>query len=220
MENLRWILLLLGLGVIALVYALSRYQSRKRQLAEKPLDIVETSVVTDVPDDDAVQAELARMQSLVREQQTEPPPASGADSEQLIVLSVMAGADELFEGPALLRAFENTHLQYCDLQIYQRLTDNGEAVFGVASAVKPGVFVPEQMDSFTTPGLTLFLQLPGPADGVAAFDDMLTTAERLAVELAGELQDQNHSVLSRQTVAHLREGIINARLHQSARPAP
>lgn len=229
MDNLRWILLFIGLGVILAVYAVTRYQIKRRQppggLARPAGKIVPPA--DDMSEDDpAVQAELARMQNLLKEEKgsrSEKPPASqpprGQDAEQLIVLSVMATADEPFRGPALVKAFDNTALQHSEMKIYQRVNEKAEPVYGVASAVKPGIFDLNNIEHFTTPGLSLFLQLPGPVDGVTAFDDMLTTAERLAVELGGEIQDQNHSVLSRQTAAHLREGIINASLH-TARTAP
>ncbi len=228
MDNLRWILLLIGLGLILAVYAVTRFQIKRREAAGKPTRRRPTAKNITPPgvaneDDAAEQAELAQMGSMLRQeselQSAESSATGKRDNEQLIVLSVMASADEPFNGQSLLRAFENTALQHSDVKIYQRNNEKGEPVYGVASAVKPGTFDLNQMDHFSTPGLSLFLQLPGPVDGVTAFDDMVTTAERLAVELGGELQDQNHSMLSRQMVAHLRDGIINARL-QSARATP
>ena len=228
MDNLRWILLLLGLGLILAVYAVTRLQIKRREAAGKPTRRRPTAKNLDPldvagEDDVAVQAELAQMGSMLREESESHSAESNAtgkrDNEQLIVLSVMASVDDPFKGQSLLRAFENTTLQHSDVKIYQRNNEKGEPVYGVASAVKPGTFDLNRMDQFSTPGLSLFLQLPGPVDGVTAFDDMVTTAERLAVELGGELQDQNHSVLSRQMVAHIRDGIINARL-QSSRAAP
>lgn len=235
MDQLRWILLFIGLGVILAVYAVTRYQIRRRQKASgagQPTATV-THSGADIPADDAaVEAELERMGSLLREEQggqqkaaqtparpAEQQASRRQDGEQLIVLSVMAAPGDPFRGPALIKAFDNTALQHSDMKIYQRLNERAEPVYGVASAVKPGVFDLNNIEHFTTPGLTLFLQLPGPVDGVTAFDDMLTTAERLAVELGGEIQDQHHNVLSRQMVAHLRDGIINASL-QTARTAP
>ena len=228
MDNLRWILLLIGLGLILAVYAVTRFQIKRREAAGKPARRRPTAKNIDPPDvsgedDVAVQAELAQMGSMLREESESHSAESNAtgkrDNEQLIVLSVMASVDDPFKGQSLIRAFENTALQHSDVKIYQRNDEKGEPVYGVASAVKPGTFDLNRMDQFSTPGLSLFLQLPGPVDGVIAFDDMVTTAERLAVELGGELQDQNHSILSRQMVAHLRDGIINARL-QSSRAAP
>ncbi len=231
MDTLRWILLLIGLGVIFAVYAVTQYQIKRRQKAGEPVRPVKNSAKATAAvsgEDRAVDAELARMQNLIREEKADhlaaqktkvKQTAAKQDSEQLIVLSVMATAGEPFKGPALIKAFDNTALQHSDVKIYQRLNEKAEPVYGIASAVKPGIFDLNNIEQFTTPGLSLFLQLPGPVDGVTAFDDMLTTAERLAVELGGEIQDQNHSMLSRQMAAHLRDGIINASL-QTSRPAP
>jgi cell division protein ZipA len=40
---------------------------------------------------------------------------------------------------------------------------------------------------------------------------MLFTAERLAAMLDAELQDETHSALTRQTIEHIREGILEHR---------
>jgi len=53
--------------------------------------------------------------------------------------------------------------------------------------------------------------LPGVQDGMAIYSDMLFTAERLASILDGKLQDDSHSVLSKQTIEHTREQILNYR---------
>ena len=81
-------------------------------------------------------------------------------------------------------------------------------------AVWPGTFSPDDMEFFLTPGVTLFLQLPGPVDGVEAFDDFVHTAERLAVELGGELRDEKRCVLTHQALMQVRESIVKDRLHR------
>ena len=50
-------------------------------------------------------------------------------------------------------------------------------------------------------------------DGVAVFADMLSTAERMAAILDGELQDETHSALTKQTIEHMREEILEYRRH-------
>lgn len=223
MEGLRWILLGAGAVVVVLVYLVSRYQSSKPAPAEEPTPASEprqAPALAEEPDEDVLREELARMESLVSEHRAGP--ELPCDGEQLIRLSVMAPPGVPFNGASLVQVFERCGLVYDDeLQVCHRMSeDNGGArpVFSVTSAVKPGTFDWQQMDDFRTPGVSLFLQLPGPVEGVQAFDDMLTTAERLAAELGGELQDENHSVLTRQTVAHLRERIIEARVRGAARP--
>jgi cell division protein ZipA len=74
------------------------------------------------------------------------------------------------------------------------------------------------MEGFSTPGLTLFAQLPGPGDSLAIFSDMLFTAQRLAAKLDAEMQDETHSALTKQTVEHIRSQIMeHRRLVQLAR---
>ena len=62
-------------------------------------------------------------------------------------------------------------------------------MFSVASLVKPGTHDPAEAEGFATPGLSVFLQLPGPLRPVAAFQDMLDTARGLARALNAELYD-------------------------------
>ena len=62
-------------------------------------------------------------------------------------------------------------------------------MFSVASLVKPGTLDPAEAEGFATPGLSVFLQLPGPLRPVAAFQDMLDTARGLARALNAELYD-------------------------------
>ncbi|MEW8210770.1 MAG: cell division protein ZipA C-terminal FtsZ-binding domain-containing protein, partial [Candidatus Thiodiazotropha taylori] len=97
--------------------------------------------------------------------------------------------------------------------IYHRLSSDSRQApqFNLASMVEPGTFPSENVEQFTTPGLTLFTQLPVPGDSMAVFSDLLFTAERLAALLDGELQDDTHSALTKQTIEHLRGQIIEHR---------
>ncbi len=135
-----------------------------------------------------------------------------ADLPVLILqLNIVASQAEGFAGNAILRASKEVELEYGEFNIFHRFADpakKGHVLFSMASMVEPGSFLLKEMSSFSTPGLTLFCQLPGPKDGVAVFADMLFTAERLAALLQGELQDETHSVLSKQTIEHLRETVL------------
>jgi cell division protein ZipA len=137
----------------------------------------------------------------------------------LLIVSVVAAQDGHFSGPALVNALEHNRLRIDEHEVYSRVTiQSGKQrpVFYVANMVKPGTFPVSDMEAFTTPGLTLFLQLPAPLDGVEAFDDFVNTAERLAVELGGELRDEQHCVLTHQALMQVRESIVEDRLHRKA----
>lgn len=116
----------------------------------------------------------------------------------------------MFRGDDILCVVAEVDLDFGEMDIYHRYDpDAGEdtPVFSMANIVEPGTFPVDNMEGFTTPGLTLFAMLPGPKDGLSTFSELLFTAERLAMLLDGELQDNTHSVLSKQTVEHMREEI-------------
>ncbi len=135
---------------------------------------------------------------------------SPADVPDLILQINVRAKKTPFDGRAIEKAMHETGLLLSDQSIYQRLSSDGskKVLYSVASMVEPGIFPAKDMSDFETPGLTLFTQLPGPSDGMMIFSDMLYTAERLSAMLLGDLQDDSHSALSKQTIEHMREQIM------------
>jgi len=132
---------------------------------------------------------------------------------KILQINVVARG-EPFSGQRIQAACRQVELVAGDMSIFHRHLAGGrkpKVLFSMASMVEPGSFPLQAMGAFHTPGLTLFARLPGPRDSLAIFSDMLFTAERLATLLAGELQDETHSALTRQTVEHMREGILEHR---------
>ena len=134
-----------------------------------------------------------------------------AQEEKLLVLYLVAPPQQVFAGADLAAALEEMGMIYStDMHIYHRYPNGsggGIPVFGVANLVEPGTLEIAAMAATGTPGLTLFLQLPGPMRPLAAFDLFAGTAQRLATRLGGELRDKSRSALSRQTLEHLRDEI-------------
>ena len=91
-------------------------------------------------------------------------------------------------GPKIHAALRDRGLRFGAKKIYHRF-DGEHATFSVASLVKPGELDPDAAEGFATPGLSVFMQLPGPLNPVAAFQDMLDTARGLARALNSELYD-------------------------------
>jgi cell division protein ZipA len=136
---------------------------------------------------------------------------SGKEIPTLILQINVVARDDDFEGLDIVRAIQGEQLELGDMDIFHRHNDRGgkgPVLFSMASMVKPGIFPRESMEEFRTPGLTLFAQLPGPRDGLELFSEMHSTAEHLALELNGELQDETHSRLTKQTVEHIRSQIL------------
>lgn len=131
------------------------------------------------------------------------------DAEPLVlVLSILANTPQRFAGPALQAALEHNGLRFGDMQIYHYF-HHGEhpALFSVANAVEPGTFDAEAMQEFSTPGLTLFCQLPGVLPPAEAFDSMLSHARAIAAQLNGRLCDERRNPLTSQAINHYRDRI-------------
>jgi cell division protein ZipA len=92
--------------------------------------------------------------------------------------------------------------------IFHAYSPGGRPIFSIANIVEPGSFDLEIIDRFSTPGLALFLRLPGPAGGFAAFDAMLEIARLLAGKLSGDIRDERRNVLTTQAIQQLREHIL------------
>lgn len=139
--------------------------------------------------------------------ETEPaaPAADPRDSERIVVLYVVAPKGERLVGAQIAEAFARHGLEHGALDIFHAGDSEGRTVFSVANAVDPGTFDPSTMDTLSTPGLALFLGLPGPQAAETAFDRMVRTARALADELGARVLDGDHSTLTRQTEQHLRD---------------
>lgn len=144
-------------------------------------------------------------------------PADPAQAK-LLILQVAAPTGSPFRGADLLRTFAGERLEYGAMRIFHRFDSAaGAPLFSIANLVEPGYFDPNAMEEFTTPGLVLLQQLPGPRPGPEAFQAMLATAQRLAERLGGELRDERRNPLTRQRLEALRAEIME---HERRRHVP
>ncbi|MDB5988059.1 MAG: hypothetical protein JWR16_3112 [Nevskia sp.] len=129
-------------------------------------------------------------------------PAAPAPKEKIIALLIAEREGAHISGPALHQALQRQRLEYGARQIYHRLY-KGVVVFSVASLLKPGILDPEQAAQLSTPGLTLFMMLPGPQRPADALRDMLGTAESLAKTLNAEVYDGKRAPFNAQAARAL-----------------
>jgi cell division protein ZipA len=134
-----------------------------------------------------------------------------AQAEEVLVISVICRDAAGFKGPALLQNILESGLRFGEMDIFHRhesMAGNGEVLFSMANAVKPGIFDLDDIDHFSTPAVSFFLGLPGPRHPKQAFDVMVAAARKLSQELNGELKDDQRSVLTAQTIEHYRQRIV------------
>jgi cell division protein ZipA len=133
-------------------------------------------------------------------------------AEKLIALYIAEHEGTNILGPKIHAALQAQGLRFGGKKIYHRFKDE-QPVFSVASLVKPGALDPAEARDFSTPGLSVFMQLPGPSQPEDALQDMLGTARQLARALNAELYDTEQ----RQPLTPERERVLQAQVRDWAR---
>ena len=207
MDGLRWLLLLVGVLVIAGVYFYSR---RERDRAERPARTrnpgkrVEPSLDgAPAPESDATTFEAEAADD--PEERREP-----ARQQKIVTLRLVAKGHSSFVGDELILGLRGIGLRHGKFGIFHHYDGNDErrTVFSAASLVEPGSFDLADIKNQEIPGISLFMVLPGPLDGAQAFDRMMTAGRELARTLNAELLDESGSTMSVQRERYLREEII------------
>ncbi len=136
-------------------------------------------------------------------------PMSYANDRELTCLNVMAKPGRVLSGAALKGQFLGRGFEHGEMRIFHSRF-NQQTLFSVVNMVEPGYFDIDNMDASTTPGISFFLQLPGPLRDDVAFDMMLSEAHELAQALDGELRDEHHAPLTRNALEDTRARLIRS----------
>jgi cell division protein ZipA len=156
---------------------------------------------------DSSKSSVAHTSSLV---QQAPQPKPQPKFEEIIVLNVLARHPGVFLGKKLLDVLTEMHFYYGDMQLFHRYDNvdgSGKPVFSLVSAVEPGIFDLSKMDTFVTPGVTLFFTATRPNQAIAAFELMLRTAKQLMMRMDGELRDEKRRPLTIQAIEDYRDRV-------------
>ena len=124
--------------------------------------------------------------------------------ETVLVLNILARDGSSLSGNGINSIALANNMVFGDMNIYHRMDENNKSVFSLVNMVKPGSFDPSTIDELKTPGITLFLQLPGPFKASTAFDDMLHTAQRMSEMLEAHLCDRSRQPLKESVVDEYR----------------
>ncbi|WP_304640950.1 cell division protein ZipA [Pseudomonas sp.] len=130
--------------------------------------------------------------------------------QEVLVINVVARSEDGFHGSALMQNIMESGLRFGEMNIFHRhesMSGNGDVLFSMANALKPGVFDLDEMDASYVRAVSFFMGLPGPRHPKQALDLMIAAARKLAHELGGDLKDEQRSVLTAQTIEHYRQRI-------------
>ena len=118
--------------------------------------------------------------------------------QDVYVISLVAKPNQTIAGTDLMRAVTEVGFTFGEMDIfhrYQGSSSQGEALFSLANMVNPGTFTPDAMSEFTTPGVSIFMQLPKPGMAKNNFNLMIQAASNMAEDLDAVLLDGKRQAL-------------------------
>ncbi|MBE0505274.1 MAG: hypothetical protein IBX50_00975 [Marinospirillum sp.] len=133
-----------------------------------------------------------------------------AVAEEFLTINVQAPDDKPFPGSHLRKFMDIIGMRLSLSGFYHYVEEkNGQSVLGfsLVNMFAPGCFEDEQMSDFSTAGLVLVMPLPNARQPMAVFERMLATARVMEKHWGAELQDEQRSNLTQQTVEHYRQRI-------------
>lgn len=144
------------------------------------------------------------------------------DIADVLIVNVMAKPGEEILGEDLYRALISCGFHHGEMDIFHRFEQHngqGRLLFSVANVVEPGTFEPTPAEDFATPGVCMFLKLPGPKRPLQAFDVMVDCARKIGKILNADMKDEHHSVMTQQTFEHYRQRVIDFERKQLSQKA-
>ena len=202
-ELLRWVIVLFGVLVMIVMILWHFIKTLRNRpdisdLEEEEFEDEDEVEAFDIEEDED---EFSALPPDLLDEPVEPELSMPA----LIEFSVVARADEGFNGLDLLDAFERAGLKYGSVKVFERIDDQRLVDFAVASMLEPGTFPMEDLEDYFCPGIVFFMQPRELDDPATVFEDFIDTIDQLADDLDGVVWDNQRQPLSDETVEKFRQ---------------
>jgi len=149
--------------------------------------------------------------------QQQPEKVEDVETQELLVIHLMAAKEQVCSGQLLLDTAVSLGLRYGAMKIFHRHTGedgSGPILFSMANLLNPGTFDLTAIGQQEMIGVTLFMT-PSDLDKPSEiFDLMLDVAEQMADKLQLNIMDESRSSMTKQTIDHYRQRAQQAVLLQ------
>lgn len=114
-----------------------------------------------------------------------------------------------FNGKDLLKTFKESNLSYGKMKVFERLDNQNNIDFAIASMVEPGTFPASESElaTFNCPGIVFFMQHDELDNPLSVFDEFMSTLNTIAAKLDGVKLDQNREPLTESYIQLIRDAL-------------
>jgi cell division protein ZipA len=137
-------------------------------------------------------------------------PVVSEQPQEVLVLNVKCADENPIPGSALLPMLLTLGFKFGDQDIFHRhINSNGKGpvLFSLANMFKPGNFDIDNLENFTTQGISLFMILPIEGEPHQVFNMMHNAARKIADEFSAQIYDGKRTLLTKQSLQQYVEKI-------------
>ncbi|WP_338364729.1 cell division protein ZipA [uncultured Pseudoalteromonas sp.] len=150
---------------------------------------------------------------VVQEDEVQPESEEDAPAEvsDFVIVHIQMPEGLTMQGSKLLPAVNTLGFKYSEEGFFNRHIDpagQGPVLFRLVNMYNPGTFDIDNMEQFSTAGVSLFMTLPCEGDGLAAFNMLHSAAKKIADEFGAQLLDAEREEM---TVERVRQYVEQVR---------
>ncbi|MCF2860355.1 cell division protein ZipA [Pseudoalteromonas sp. SMS1] len=130
-------------------------------------------------------------------------PQSAPEPQDFIILHIQMPEGLTMAGSKLLPSVLSLGFKYSEEGFFNRHLEssgNGPVLFRLVNMYNPGTFDIDNMEQFSTAGVSLFMTLPCEGDSMAAFNMLHGAAKKLSDEFGAQVLDSARKPLTVDTI--------------------
>ncbi len=127
---------------------------------------------------------------------------------EVFVIMVMSSGQE-FAMTEVNQALYGVGLTLSEQSIFVKKDNMGNAFIKVANLLEPGTFPAENLESYSTPGVAMILELPTTVRAPAAMHELIMMARKISQRLKGRLYNMERHLIKESDLQSMRDAALD-----------
>ncbi len=137
-----------------------------------------------------------------------PSPYAAKKDPEVFVIMVMTAAEE-FEMVKVNQALYGVGLTMSDQSIFVKKDNMGNAFIKVANLLEPGTFPTADLESYSTPGVAMILELPTSVRAPAAMHELIMMGRKVSQRLNARLYNMERQLIKESDLQSMRDAALD-----------